>query len=82
MIRFDFVTMQWEGLTRDQIELWEHLYRNADVVSVLKTDIPRWIDKKVISREPLKVKAIARKKDWKKTICNWLQKENMKGAGL
>ena len=82
MIKFDFVNMKWEGLTIEQIQLWEHLYRHVDVLTVLKVDMVRWLDKKVLCRAPLKVAAKARKKNWKATIVNWLSREEMKGVGL
>ena len=66
----------------EQIEIWEKLYPNTDIERVLRYDIPRWIDGKIISREPLRVKAIARKKDWKTTIVNWLKREQVKEIGL
>jgi hypothetical protein len=81
-IRFDFESFKWEGLTIEQLQIWEKLYPHADIPKILKVDIPRWLDKMVISREPLKVKVKGRKKDWKKTIVNWLKKEDIKEATI
>jgi hypothetical protein len=81
-IGFDFKEMRWLGITLDQVLIWEKLYPEVDIPRVLKQDIPQWLDKKVISRDPLKVAQVARKKNWKQTIVNWLKKEQMKAVGL
>jgi hypothetical protein len=74
-IRFDFLSMSWQGLTVEQIELWESLYDQADVIRILKLDIPRWLDKQ-------NGKKITRKKNWRAFICNWLKREQIKAVGL
>ena len=76
-IRFDFATMSWKGLTIEQMQLWEHLYPDVNVVQVLKVDMPRWLDRCVTNGT---IKKVARKKDWKKTITNWLKREQIKAA--
>jgi kynurenine formamidase len=74
-INWDFVARRWDGIEVEQVKIWEGLYPDVDVVNVLTVEIPRWLDKK-------EGKAITRKKDWKKTICNWLRKEQMKAVGI
>lgn len=74
-IRYNFDTMAWENITYEQVKAWEKLYDGVDVVRILKEDIPQWIDKR-------KGTKIVRKKDWKKTVCNWLKKEKMKIDGI
>jgi len=76
-IRFDFPTMSWQGLTIEQIQLWEHLYPDVNVVQVLKVDMPRWFDLQVKGG---KVNKIARKKDFKRFVCNWLKREQIKAV--
>lgn len=73
-INWNFDTMQWEGITVKQVKLWERLYPDVDVVQQLKFEMPRWIDKRIGTK-------IVRKKDWKKTITNWLKREQEKGVG-
>jgi hypothetical protein len=66
----------WHGITVSQVKAWEKLYPDVSIINVLLVDMPRWIDRN-------KDKAIVkRKKDWKKTICNWLRKEQMKAVGI
>lgn len=79
-IGFDFETMRWSGITIEQLKIWEKLYPDVNIAQVLRQDMIEWLEKKVISRKPLKVGSIARKKDWKRTIMNWLKKEQMKAA--
>jgi len=74
-ISFDWEHMHWNGITVEQVKLWEKLYPGVNVVKVLTADMIQWLDKK-------EGKAITRKKDWKKTICNWLRKEQMKSVGI
>lgn len=81
-ISWDFEEMRWKGITIEQIGIWQKLYPDVSMVQVLKVEIPQWIDKQIVTREPLRVNKIARKKDWKRTICNWLKKEQMKAVGL
>jgi hypothetical protein len=81
-ITFSFLTMQWGGITFEQVEIWQHLYPDINVPLILKVAIPRWIDRHIVSRQPLKVHRIAQKRDWKKTIVNWLKKEQIKAVGL
>jgi len=74
-IAFDWEHMRWNGITVEQIKTWEKLYPGVNVVQVLTLDMVRWLDKK-------EGKAITRKKDWKKTICNWLKKEQARAVGI
>ena len=78
-ISFDFVNMRWEGLTVKQIQLWEYLYPKVDVVNELKFEMVRWLDTKMKYDKPSR---IARKKNWKAFICNWLKREQIKAVGL
>jgi hypothetical protein len=78
-IKFNFTDMKWEGLTVEQIQLWEHLYPDVDVVKVLKVDMIRWFDLKATFGN---VHKVARKKNFKAFICNWLKREQLKGVGI
>ncbi len=78
-IKFNFASMRWENLTVEQIQLWEFLYPDIDPVHQLQFEMIRWLDLQVKGGH---INKIARKKDWKKTICNWLRKEQAKAAGI
>ena len=67
-IKFNFDTMNWEGITVNDVKLWERMYPDVDVVKELKVSMIAWLDRKKDTK-------IARKKDWKKTIHNWMKKE-------
>jgi predicted Zn-dependent protease len=72
--------MRWQNITLEQVKEWEKLYPLVDVAQVLRYDIPQWLDKMKLA--PNRIKKIAQKKDWKKTICNWLKREQAKAVGL
>jgi hypothetical protein len=74
-IRFNFTTMEWEGITYEQVKIWERLYPNTNVVQVLKVDMIQWLDKKRGTK-------VARKKNWKAFICGWLKREQLRGVGI
>ena len=78
-IKFDFKSMRWQGLTVEQIQLWEFLYPDIDVIQHLKFEMVRWLDRQVKSGH---INKIARKKDWKKFITNWLKSEQEKAVWL
>ena len=65
--------MKWEGITVEQVKTWEKLYPDANVVQQVTIEMPRWLDK-------MEGKRITRKKDWKRTIVNWLKREQEKRA--
>lgn len=73
-ISFDFREMKWQGITVSQIKLWERLYPDVDVDKCIQFDMIQWIDKRKDTK-------IAHKKDWKKTICNWLKREQERRIG-
>lgn len=73
-IKWNFEQHKWEGITKSQAMLWEQLYPDVDITKVLQLDIPQWLDKKSDTK-------IIRKKNWKRTICNWLKKEQEKAVG-
>jgi hypothetical protein len=85
-INWNFETMKWENLTVSQIEVWQGLYKNIDVVRILTKDIPREIDKKVdrIDGKIIKRGWVKDKKawHWKETIINWLKREQLKLSGV
>ena len=81
-IKWNYETMKWEGLTTEQIQIWEAFYGSVDVIRVLKVDIPSWLDRMVISRNPLKINTKGRKRNWKTFIVKWLKREEMKARGV
>ena len=73
-ISFDFKLMKWRGITIEQMQLWERLYPEVDVVQQLKVDMIAWLDRKKDTK-------LSHKKDWKRTIHNWLKKEQERNIG-
>lgn len=70
-IKFNFDSMKWEGITVDQVKLWEKLYPDADVVNQITVEMVRWLDK-------VKGTKKANKKNWKAFIVGWLKREQQK----
>ena len=73
-IKFDFDEMKWEGITVNQVKLWERLYPDVDVVNVINFDTVQWLDKKQGTK-------ITQKRNWKSFICNWLKREQERSIG-
>ena len=65
-IKFDFSEMKWEGITVNQVKLWEKLYEDIDVVNEITVEMVRWLDK-------VKGTKKANKRNWHRFICNWLK---------
>jgi len=65
-ITFNFGTLKWEGITVDQVKLWESAYPDVDVVDVLLKKMPCWMDS-----NPRK----AHKRNYKRFIVNWLSRQ-------
>lgn len=65
-ITFNFELLKWEGITVDQVKLWESAYPNLDVVDILTKKMPVWLD-----ANPQK----AHKKNYKRFIVNWLSRQ-------
>ena len=65
-IQFNHETLQWEGITVDQVKIWEKAYPLVDMVDVLLKKIPVWAD-----ANPRK----ARKRNYKRFIVNWLSRD-------
>jgi hypothetical protein len=62
-IIFNFTTMEWEGITVEQVKFWERCYPCLDVVDMIINKMPAWLD-----ANPEK----AHKTRWKRFINNWL----------
>lgn len=83
-ISFDFNKMEWKGITLGDIKEWEKLYTDIDVDAEIQQYMIRdWLDKKVVSRNPLIVKdKLMLRKDWRKTIINWLKRSQAEAVGM
>jgi hypothetical protein len=64
-----------ENIYVEDIKAWEKLYPNVDVIKVVDKDIPEWIMKKIRTKKAIK-------SDYRKTIMNWLKKQQIKAVGL
>jgi hypothetical protein len=72
-IKFNFSDMKWEGITVNQVKLWEQLYKDTDVVNEITVEMVRWLDK-------VKGTKKANKRAWKKFIVNWLKRSQQKAV--
>ncbi len=77
-IDFDWSTMKFRGITPQCVEVWRKLYPSIDLADAFRNMV-RWLDKQ---NKGDRVNKVARKKDWKKFITNWLCREQMKAVGL
>ena len=81
-IKFDFVKMEWKGITVSQVKLWERLYPDVNVVDEILVKMVAWCERQVITHQPLTVKAKGKKRSWKRFIENWLKLEQTTARGL
>jgi hypothetical protein len=75
MIKFNFSAMTWEGITVEQVRLWEKLYPGVDVVNEITISMVQWLDK-------VKGTKKGNKRAWKKFIVNWLKRSQARAVGL
>lgn len=83
-IDFDFETMKWKNVTLSQIQIWQELYKGIDVMRIVGKDIPCAIDRQVdrIDGKIIIKGWVQGKTDWKRTITNWLKREQAKLQGV
>lgn len=75
-IRFNFDLMEWQGIDVERdIKVWERLYPDIKVISVVTVDMIQWLDK-------VKGTKKANKRNWRKFIVNWLKREQQRRVGL
>jgi hypothetical protein len=72
-IKFNFETMQWEGITVNQVKIWEILYGDIDVVHEIRVEMVRWLD---MAKGTNKVN----KRNWKRFIVNWLDRKQRRAV--
>jgi hypothetical protein len=75
MIYWDKREMKLKGIYQEDIKRLEELYPGVDVFRVIEKDIPEWIIKKQLVGKTVK-------SDYRKTIMNWLKKEQLRAVGL
>ena len=63
-IEFDFEEMKWKGLTVAQIQFWEKVYPDVDVINEISKKMVGWLDAERNGK--------GRKKNWKSFINGWL----------
>lgn len=66
-ITFNFDLLKWEGITIDQVKLWESAFPDCDVVDILTKKMPVWLD-----ANPAKAHKY---KNWKRFIVGWLNRQ-------
>lgn len=74
-IKWNFDLRHWEGITVEQVKVWEKLYPDCNVVQELTVEMPRWLDKVEGTKK-------ANKRNWKSFIVRWLKKSQMKAVGI
>lgn len=65
-IIFNFETLKFEGITVENVKLWENAYPNVDVIDCILKRMPVWLDS-----NPTR----AHKKNWKRFITGWLSRQ-------
>ncbi len=72
---FDRDAGKFINLYKEDIQAWEKLYPNIDVIWWIETGIPRWLNEKKGQKK-------SKKSDWNDFIGNWLKREQMKALGV
>jgi hypothetical protein len=57
----------------EDIERWEKLFPDVDVAHEVLKEMPIWLEK-------MRNTKLAHKKNWNRTILNWLKKEQIKAV--
>jgi hypothetical protein len=78
----NYKTMKWEGISVEQMEIWEKMFPDVNVLQVVCVDMMREIEKKLTrENDAIMVRGWPKnKKDWKKTIVNWLKSEQRRAV--
>jgi hypothetical protein len=72
-IKFNWETMQFDGISYEQIKFWIGLYPMLDVVDEVERKMPAWLQANAEIRK-------AHKSRWKQFIVNWLNREARRKA--
>lgn len=72
---FDRDTGKFINLYKEDIQAWEKLYPNIDVIWWIETGIPRWLNRKKGQKK-------SKKSDWNNFIGKWLEREQLKAIGV
>lgn len=66
-ILFDFDVLKFEGISLQEVKLWEAAYPDVDVVDVILHKIPAWL-----ASNPHKA---YKYRQWKRFINGWLSRQ-------
>ncbi len=72
---FDRDTGKFINLYKEDIQAWEKLYPNVDVIWIVEIAMPRWLASKTGLKK-------SKKSNWKNFLHNWLKREQMKAVGV
>ena len=66
-INWNFQERKWEGITIGQVQRWEKMFPDIDVVRLLKQDMALWLEANTNNKK-------AHKKNWTSFILKWLKR--------
>lgn len=72
---FDWDAGKFINLYKEDIQAWEWLYPNIDVIWFIETAMPQWL-------MSAKGRKKSKKSDWNRFANNWLQREQLKAIGV
>jgi len=73
-INWNFQERKWEGITIGQVQRWEKMFPDIDVVRLLKQDMALWLEANTNNKK-------AHKRNWTSFILKWLKKEQKENVG-
>lgn len=73
-INWNFQECKWEGITIGQVQRWEKMFPDIDVVRLLKQDLALWLEANMNNKK-------AHKKNWTSFILKWLKREQERRLG-
>ena len=74
-IKWNRATMKWENLYKEDIQEFERLYPNVDVLHHIEHTMPEWINKQILAGKAVK-------SNWRSFILRWLAKRQREAVGL
>jgi hypothetical protein len=73
-VYFDWEEMKWKHIQVIDVQRWEGLFPDVDVVKEITKEMTIWLEKN-------KGRKTSHKKNWTKFILNWLKRSEEKYCG-
>ena len=73
-VTFNWETFKFEGITVAQVKRWEERFPDVDVIRIILTEAPFWLERKRKCKQ-------AHKKDWQGFLLKWFKREQEKWVG-